>query len=395
MHAQPTLAKQVHLRKNEEHRVIAGHPWIFSNEIREILGSPSAGDVVEAVSSAGRSLGIGFYNPHSLISVRLVSTTVEDIDHDFFVGRLSDAVELRRKILPGATAYRLVHGEGDFLPGLVIDRYNTICVLQTLSYGMDLRTGLICEALEHLLQPLTIVERNESPLRPLDGLPKRKGILRGESATTIVEEHGLAYEVDTLEGQKTGFFLDQRDNRLFASRVCNGARVLDCFCNDGGFALNAARGGATSVLGIDIAGDAVRRAQANAERNRVAGCSFRHGDVFSVLPELHSSGERFDVVILDPPSFTRSRKTVPSARKGYRDLHRAALQVLKTGGLLLTASCSHHIEPETFLEDIDRSVRSAGRKSQLLEWRGASADHPSLLSAPETRYLKFAVLKIF
>ena len=385
------LDKQLHLRKNEDRRIRGGHPWVFSNEIREIKGTPVAGDLVEVLSAGGLTLGVGFYNPHSLIAFRMLSHTVEPVDSSFFHRRIENALALRSRIYPGEHAYRLVHGEGDFLPGLVIDRYGSIISLQTFSSGMDIRLPVICDVLQTLLGPEAIIERNESPTRALEHLDARRGTLRGAPRTVTLEEHGIRYLVDPLEGQKTGFFLDQRENRKTVRPFCAGKRVLDCFCNDGGFALNAAAAGASEVLGIDISPDAVRRADHNASANGYSGLTFRVGDVFEELERLGAEGQTFDVVVLDPPSFTRNRKTVPAARKGYRDLHLSAMRLLPPGGILATASCSHHIEPASFLQDIQASALRSGRGLQLLDWRGAAPDHPSLPSVPETQYLKFAL----
>lgn len=386
------LQKRIVLKRNEDRRVAAGHPWVFSNEIRETLGSPSSGDVVEVLASSGLGLGVGFYHAHSLIAVRILSVRLEEIDHAFFLRRIGEAAAMRARLYPGVAALRIVHGEADGLSGLVIDRYNDIVALQTLSYGMDARLEMIADVVGEMFHPSAIVERDESPLRSLEHLPVRTGVLRGSPSPTVILEHGLEYEVDVLGGQKTGFFLDQRENRLLVRDVSRGARVLDCFSNDGGFALNAARGGAASVLGIDISAEAVARASANARRNGIDCCTFEAADVFERLDSLRAASCRFDVVILDPPSFARSRKTVPSARKGYRDLHRRALRVLEPGGFLLTASCSHHIQADTFLSDIDRSCREEARHARLVAWRGAAQDHPTLVMVPETAYLKVALL---
>jgi 23S rRNA (cytosine1962-C5)-methyltransferase len=394
MTEQAPRTKIVTLRKNEEHRIVRGHPWVFSNEIREIQGSPERGEIVEVHEARGRLLGIGMFNPHSLISVRMLSEKLETIDAPFFLRRIGQAAELRAKIAPAAQACRIVHGESDFLPGLIVDRYNDLLSLQAVSFGMDARLGLICEALREIFHPAAIIERDDSPLRALEGLEEREGFLHGSTATTTIEEHGLRYQVDLLKGQKTGFFLDQRENRKIAGLLSSGAEVLDCFSNDGGFALNAARGGAHTVLGLEISADAVSRARANAELNALSNCSFEQSDVFPRLRSLHQEGRSFDVIILDPPSFTRSRKNVTAARQGYRELHRAALRVLRPGGFLLAASCSHHITGEAFLETIERAVHAEGRKIRLLDWRGAAPDHPTLPEVPETQYLKFGVFHV-
>ena len=384
----------VHLKPREERRLLAGHPWIFSNEIREIRGEPGSGDVVEIRSSAGKFMGIGFYHGHSLIAVRLLSRDPVAIDQRFYEKRLTQAHRLRQMLFPGAESYRLAHGEADFLPGLVIDRLGNTLVVQTLSAGMDARLPLICDALEALFAPLCIVERNESPLRSLESLPERVGVLRGSVAPVEFQEHGIRYRVNPLEGQKTGFFLDQRENRLMIRRYASGARVLDCFCNTGGFALNAARGGAPTVLALDSSPDALGRARTNAQLNGIDNVTFEETDVFTRLESLRAASEVFDLVILDPPSFTRSRKSVPAAKRGYRELHQGAFRVLRRGGVLVSASCSHHIEPEVFGEVIADAALRSGRTLQLLEWHGAAADHPVIPGVPETAYLKLGVYRV-
>ncbi|MBM2839525.1 MAG: putative SAM-dependent methyltransferase [Bacteroidetes bacterium] len=389
------LDKYLILRKKEDRRVVAGHPWVFSNEIHEIKGNPVIGDVVELRDAGGLSLGIGLFNPHSLIAFRMLSRTVEEIDYGFFERRIKAAIDLRKMLYPNDNACRLVHGEGDFMPGLIVDKYDDVIAVQTFAFGMDSRLQWICDALESLLHPRGIVERNESSLRTLEKLEQKKGILRGTSSPTLVEEHGLTYSVDPLEGQKTGFFLDQRENRLGIRRYAGSATVLDCFCNDGGFALNASVSGAAAVTGIDASEDAINRARYNATLNNLTAVQFERADVFDKLEEFGAAGNTFDVVVLDPPSFTKNRKTVPAARKGYKDLHMRAFKVLHPGGILLTASCSHHIEPDVFLSIVEESARKAERSLQLLEWRGAAPDHPSLPSVPETRYLKLGVFRCF
>lgn len=390
----PHLQKQIILKKNEEHRIVGGHPWVFSNEIRETRGSPSNGDVVELFTAGGLTLGIGLYNPHSLIAFRLLSQTIEEIDTEFFRSRIMRALDLRRMLYPDSAAYRLVHGEGDFLPGLIIDRFNDYCVVQTHSHGMDLRLPMICDALESVLAPKGIIERNESPQRTLEQLLPEKGVLRGEAGSTTISLNGLLYRVDVLEGQKTGFFLDQRENRSAIARFSANAQVLDCFCNDGGFSLSAARGGAAAVRGLDSSEEAVRNATENARLNGLSGVHFEQADIFEALPKLAQEEALFDLVVLDPPSFTRSKKNVQTAKKGYKELHTGVFRLLNKGGMLATASCSHHIEPEVFLSIVDETARKAGRRIQLLEWRGAAPDHPTLPSVPETRYLKFGIFRI-
>jgi 23S rRNA (cytosine1962-C5)-methyltransferase len=386
----------VTLKKNEDKRILNGHLWAFSNELQKIEGTPQAGDIVEMYSHNRMFLGKGFYNPNSLIAVRLLTRLQDEpIDFQFFKRRIESALQLRKLMYPCDTTFRIVHGEADFLPGLVIDKYNDFISLQTFSYGMDSRLTLICDVLESLLQPRGIIERNETLLRQLEGLPQKKGHLRGSGHQTTVTENNITYEIDLLEGQKTGFFLDQRENRHAFRRYVKGMRVLDCFCNNGGFALNAAFAEAKSVIGIDVSEIATTTALNNAKKNKLDHqTQFMTTDAFEYLSSAVSRGEKFDVINLDPPSFSKNKKTILKAKRGYAELHTLALSALNTDGILATASCSHHIYEETFLEIINNCARKANRQISLLEWRGAAPDHPTLPAMPETKYLKFGVFMV-
>ena len=386
------MKKQLLVKKNEDKRIRNGHLWVFSNEVKETRGEPQAGDIVELRDHAGKFIGLGFYHPHSLITLRLLSTADEPIDFHFFERRIASALELRKRLYPSAETFRLVHSESDGLPGLVIDKYEDSLSIQTFSCGMDKRLTLICDVLESLFHPKSIAERNESSLRTLEVLEERKGILRGEIGPVIVREGDVKYEVDLLEGQKTGLFLDQRENRASIRRYAKGARVLDCFCNDGGFSLNAARAGAAEVTGVDVSDGAVKRASHNAELNGMK-CSFVQKDAFQFLSEA-VSGKRYDLIVLDPPSFTKSKKNIMTARKGYKEINTNAMRLLREGGFLATASCSHHITSEMFREILAESAHAAQRTIQLIDWRGAAPDHPVLPAMPETEYLKFAILRV-
>ncbi len=388
------MKKQIVLRKNEEHRILSGHQWVFSNEIKTIKGNPEAGDVVELLRYDEKFLGVGFFNPHSLIACRVLSKERETITFEFFERRISQALQLRKRLYPGAESFRLVHGEADFLPGLVVDKYNEYLSIQTLSVGMDRRLTLLCDVLESIFHPKAIVERNESPLRSLEQLPLEKGIVRGTIGQTIISENGVKFKVDLLQGQKTGFFLDQRENRKAIQRYALGATVLDCFCNEGGFALYAGLAKAKIVQAIDISEAAIANAKVNSAFNEVSNVRFEVGDVFEKLPRLAEAGDKFDAVILDPPSFSRNRKTVATALKGYKEINTGALRLVNTGGILMTASCSHHVTEESFLDVVEASARTAHRSLQLLEFRGASPDHPTLSTMPETKYLKFATFAV-
>lgn len=388
------MENQIILKKREDGRLLAGHQWIFSNEIASVNGSPQAGDVVGILNHDRRLLGLGFFNPHSLIAVRFLTSEQKEISKEFFERRITDALMLRRKLFPESETYRLVNGESDYLPGLIIDKYNEYLSIQTLSSGMDRRLDQICDALESLLHPKAIVERNDTPIRTLEHLEEKKGTLRGIAEHTIVSEHGAKFNVDLMKGQKTGFFLDQRENRKAVRHHVRSGDVLDCFCNEGGFSINASLGEARKVTGIDISETAVERARVNSVINQRENIDFIQGDVFELLKKYSADGKRFDAVILDPPSFTRSRKNVKSALKGYKTINGLALAIINAGGFLFTASCSHHITEEAFLETVEESSRKSGRKLRLLEFSGASPDHPVLVSMPETKYLKFAVFSV-
>jgi 23S rRNA (cytosine1962-C5)-methyltransferase len=389
-----SVNKQIVLKKNEEHRIIEGHQWAFSNEIKSVRGDPESGDLVELLRYDEKFLGVGFFNPHSLISFRLLDREPQEISFEFFERRIRQALQLRQRLFANSETYRLVFGESDFLPGLVIDKYNEFLAIQTLSFGMDRRLTLICDVLESLFHPKAIVERNESPLRSLEHLPIKKSILRGSLDQTIIIENGLKYKVDLLNGQKTGFFLDQRENRKAIRRYVSSGTVLDCFCNEGGFTLNAIQSGAKEVTGVDISETAIARAQVNCTINHVEHCRFEVSDVFDHLRLYETERKRFDVIILDPPSFSKNRKTVATALRGYKEINAAAMTLLNPGGILATASCSHHVTEDSFLSAVEAAGRSARRRVQMLELSGASPDHPVLTAMPETRYLTFAIFAV-
>lgn len=388
------MNKRVILRKNEDGRLLNGHQWIFSNEVKSVEGNPEAGDAVALHRHDGKFLGIGLYHPHSLICFRLLSREQEELTFAFFERRITRALELRKRLYPSSETFRLVHGEGDFLPGLIIDKYNEFLAVQTLSFGMDRRLTLICDVLESVLHPKAIVERNESPLRALEQLPPRKGVLRGTPDQTIITEYGVKFKIDLLTGQKTGIFLDQRENRKAVRRYVRDARVLDCFCNEGGFSLNAAEGGARTVEGYDASETAIAKAAVNATINHRENVTFGVADIFDHLKQAVAGGKRYDVVILDPPSFARSKKTVATALKGYKEINGNALRLIEPGGFLVTASCSHHVSEEAFFQAVESAARAAGRTIQLLDSAGAGPDHPVVPSMPETRYLKFGIFAV-
>jgi 23S rRNA (cytosine1962-C5)-methyltransferase len=386
------MKNQIVLKKNEEHRIAAGHQWVFSNEIASLRGTPETGEVIELLRHDQKFLGLGFYHPHSLIAFRFLTSEPEEIGFKFFERRIQQALALRQKLYPGAETFRLAHGEGDFLPGLIIDKYNEFISIQILSAGMEKQTDIICDVLETMFHPKAIVARNDAAIRTLEELPLEKKVLRGNTGITIIED-GVKFEVDVLNGQKTGFFLDQRENRKAIHRYAIGGAVLDCFCNEGGFALHAASAKAASVRGIDISETAIAKAKVNARLNSAA-VEFEIGDVSETLKSLAEKNKKFDMLILDPPSFTKSKKNIPAALRGYKEINAAAMRLVNSGGFLVTASCSHHITEEGFLSTIEQAAVKAKRFVQLLEFGGAAPDHPVIPAMPETKYLKFAIFAV-
>jgi len=385
------------LRRGHERRIQGGHPWVFSNEIDHIEGTVAAGEALEVFSHRGDFFGVAYYNPHSLISARILSRQCESIDDvDFFRRRILTALDYRRVLYPNEDALRIVYGEGDGLPGLVVDRYGEVLAVQLLTLGMERRRSAVLEALQEIFQPAAIIARNDVAVRELEGLPQRVELLEGRlPVELIVSEHGLRSRVDILSGQKTGHFLDQKENHLALNGRVAGRRVLDLFCYSGNWSLHAAKFGARQVLGVDISAAAVTLARDNARRNGFEPvCSFQQADVFELLRDLRRDQERFGVIILDPPAFVKSRKKLPEAIKGYLTVNRRALELLEPGGYLFTCSCSHHMDRETFRDVLGQAGRQAGRTLRLVELRGQAYDHPILLACPETDYLKCAVLQV-
>ena len=387
---------RINVKKVTERRIAEGHQWVFSNEITGVTGLPRRGGLVEVCRENGKAVGLAFYNPNSLIAARMILLEPGKIGPDLFAARIEEALSLRRKVYPELQSFRVVFGESDFLPGLVVDKFGDALVVQAYCAGMDMRLGPICDVLEVMFSPTVNIERNEAFVRGLEGLELRKGVLRGRNPKTVeIEEGGLTYQIDLLGGQKTGFFFDQRESRLALRRYVAGASVLDCYCGDGPFALSALSAGAKSVLGLDGSEEAVLRARRNARHNRLKSKSaFECGNLPAALNRLVKSGESFDTVILDPPSFARSKKNLPIAVKGYEKINAAAMKVIEQGGLLATFSCSHHIRDETFMLILQEAGRKAGRSVRILEWRTQAPDHPILPSMPESKYLKGAFCQI-
>lgn len=388
------------LRQSEADRVVAGHPWVFERGIQRVEGELEDGAVVAVKDSRQRFLGVGFFNGRSRIRLRMVSHRNVAVDQAFFEERFREALAHRARWLPEARSFRLVNAESDFLSGLIVDKYEDVLVLQISSLGMEQRKADILAALEAVLQPRAIVERNDIPSRRFEGLAETRGVLRGEWAADQVAFvlNGLTFEADPLTGQKTGFYLDQQVNyRLVAEMVAHypQATVLDCFSSTGAFALHAARTGAARVLCLDQSAEALTTAGRLAERNGLADrFQFETVNVFdwlkarSATPEGETAPELFDVVILDPPSFTRTRSALPDALRGYKEIHLRALRLLKPGGLLTTFCCSHHVDARTFQDVILSAAFDVRRVLRRVATFTQSPDHPILPSVPETEYLK-------
>jgi 23S rRNA (cytosine1962-C5)-methyltransferase len=383
--------KSVHLKQKEDRRILRGHPWVFSNELQRMSDAFAPGDIVDVRDASGRFVGRGYINPHSLIAVRILTRHQEEIDPAFLRRRISAARALRAEFGFG-DSYRAVFSEGDGLPGLIVDKYAGTLVLQSLTAGIDRLQGDIIAALTEEYAPNAIVLRNDSGSRALEGLSQEKRVVHGAvNGPVTIEESGITYRVDVLEGQKTGFFFDQRENRLALRDYVRGRRTLDCFCYVGAWALTATRFGASEVVGLDSSEKAIGLATENAALNNLAA-RFRTADVFDELRDLDKRRERFGCIILDPPAFVKSRAKVREALKGYKEINLRAMKLLEPGGALVTCSCSHHIDEELFREMLIDAAYSAGRQARVLEMRSQARDHPVLLAARETQYLKCAIL---
>lgn len=390
---------RIKLARGREARLESGHPWVYRTEIEDIYGDFRPGDIVEVEDWRGKFLGRGYINPASMITIRLLTYDPrEEINKDFWRQRLQAAWDYRQKILRGAPtdSFRVVFAEADFLPGLIVDKFASYLVVQTLALGIDRHKDVLVEILEDLIRPDGIYERNDVPVRALEGLELRSGFLKGpfDPLVTIVE-NGLKFWVDLARGQKTGYFLDQRENRAALRPLVKGARVLDCFCHTGGFGLHAAYYGAREVLGLDISEEAIELARRNAELNGLERiCSFQVANVFDVLRAMDKDKERYDVVILDPPAFVKNRKALEGAIRGYKEINLRAMKILVPGGFLITCSCSYHMPPELFLKIIQSAAKDTGRRLRLLAWRGQPPDHPVLLGYEESCYLKCLILQV-
>ena len=391
----------VTLKKGEGRLLKSGGMWVFDNEIASIMGSFVNGDVVLIRDFDGYPLGKGFINTNSKITVRLLSRDERaEIDEEFFEKRVRDAWEYRKKVVDTGSC-RVIFAEADFLPGLVVDKFSDVLVVQSLALGIDRYKEMIVSILKKILAEDEIFirgvyERSDVQVRRQEGMELTKGFLGEEFPTLVeIEENGVKYQVDIKDGQKTGFFLDQKYNRLAIQKLCKGARVLDCFTHTGSFALNAGIAGASSVIGVDASQLAVDQATENAKLNGLSDrVEFLCADVFDLLPELEERGEKFDVVILDPPAFTKSRSSVKNAVKGYREINLRAMKLVKDGGFLATCSCSHFMDYELFTQTIGQAAKNVHKRLRQVEYRTQAPDHPILWAADESYYLKFYIFQV-
>lgn len=391
----------VTLKKGEGRTIKAGGMWIFDNEIDSILGAFEDGDIVTIHDFDGYFMGYGFINTKSKITVRLMSRRRENrVTEELIEQRVRTAWEYRKQTID-TSCCRVIFGEADFLPGIVIDKFSDVLVVESLALGIDRLKPVILDKLKKVLAEdgisiRGVYERSDAKVRENEGMERLKGFI-GEPFDTKVEivENGVKYVVDVEDGQKTGFFLDQKNNRASIHKICKDKKVLDCFTHTGSFALNAGIAGAQSVLGVDASMTGVKQAEENAKLNQLEDrVKFVCADVFNLLPELEAKGEKFDVVILDPPAFTKSRSSIKNAVKGYREINMRGLKLVKDGGFLATCSCSHFMDPELFAKTIREAARSAHKRLRQVEFRTQAPDHPILWAADESYYLKFYIFQV-
>jgi len=387
---------QVLLKRKISPRIANGHPWVFSNEVDKVSGSPSGGEIVEVFTHDKKFIGKGYINPKSQILVRLLTREKQDtINEEFFINRIRQCWEYRKKI--GYTENcRLVFGEADSIPQLIIDKFNDYFVIQTVALGIDLWKPAIVKAINQLFKPKGIFERNDVPVRELEGMQQQKGFLSGEFDTKIIiNENGLKFYVDIENGQKTGYFLDQQDNRRAISNIVKDAEVLGAFTYTGTFEIHAAHYGAKSVLGLDISDNAVKQATENAALNKLQDIvQVKTANAFDVLKQWAKEGKKYDVVMLDPPAFTKSRETIQKAITGYKEINLRGMKLVRPGGFLVTSSCTNLVSPEMFLQIIDMAAKDARRKIRQVVFQTQSADHPVVPGIETTQYLKFLVIEV-
>ncbi len=395
------MSAVVTLKKGEGRMLKAGGMWVYDNEIASIAGTFENGDLVAVHDFDGFAMGRGFINTASKIRVRMMTrNAAQEIDSDFIRMRVSNAWNYRKKTVD-TDSCRLIFGEADFLPGIVVDKFSDVLVVESLALGIDRMKGMILDAVKEVLaedgiEIRGVYERSDAKVREQEGMQRFKGFIGAEFDTNVpIVENGVRYLVDVCNGQKTGFFLDQKYNRQAIRRFCKDADVLDCFTHTGSFALNAAAAGAASVLGVDASESGVAQARRNTQLNGVEDrVRFACRDVFELLPELEQQGKRFDVVILDPPAFTKSRSSVKNAVKGYREINLRGMRLVRDGGFLATCSCSHFMTYELFTQTLQQAARSAHRRLRQVEFRTQAPDHPILWAAQESYYLKFYIFQV-
>ena len=387
---------KVYLRRKINPRVVNGHPWIFNNEVEKVDGDAQGGDIVEVLTHDKKFVGRGYINPKSQILVRLLTRNrIEEINERFFANQIAKCWEYRKKL--GYTENcRLVFGESDSLPQLIIDKFNDYFVIQTLALGIDVWKPAIVKALNEIFSPKGIYERNDVPVRELEGLPQQKGFLSAPFDTKItIVENGLKFYVDIENGQKTGYFLDQQDNRRTIQHIVKDADVLGAFTYTGTFEIHAACYGAKSVLGLDISANAVQQANNNAALNGVQHiCRFEAANAFDVLKQWGKDGRQYDVVMLDPPAFTKSRETIQKAITGYKEINLRGMKLVKPGGFLVTSSCTSLVSTELFLQTIDMAAKDARRTIRQVTFQTQAGDHPVIRGMDNTQYLKFLIIQI-
>lgn len=391
----------VRIKKGEGRFLKAGGAWIYDNEIDTVTGTFTNGDLVTVEDFNGYVLGTGFMNINSTIRIRMMTRKKDQVvDRKFLAQRVRDCIDYRRHTID-MDSCRLVFGEADFLPGLVVDKFSDVLVVQCLALGMeqfkmDIIEELKCQLAELGMPVRGVYERSDAKVRLQEGMERVKGFIGTPFDTKVpIVENGVRYMVDVEDGQKTGFFLDQKNNRAAIQRLCPGAKVLDCFTHTGSFALNAGRAGASSVLGVDASDLAIRQAEENARLNGLEDVvKFQTADVFELLPQLEAQGELFDLVILDPPAFTKSRNSVKNAVKGYREINLRGMKLVRDGGYLATCSCSHFMTPELFTETLGQAAANVRKRLRQIEYRTQAPDHPILWSADESYYLKFYIFQV-
>lgn len=388
---------KVHLKRKIAQRIAGGHPWVFANEVEKVEGVPEAGSVVEVYFFDGKFAGQGYFNPQSQIMVRMLTTDKKAVINDaYFLDKIRECWEYK-KAIGYAENCRLVFGEADGLPQLIIDKFNDYFVIQTLALGIDVWKPALVKALNTVFQPKGIFERNDVPVRELEGLPQQKGFLSAPfDPKIIINENGLRFHVDLENGQKTGYFLDQQDNRRAIQHIVKGADVLGAFTYTGTFEIHAAHYGAKSVLGIDISENAVAQANRNAELNGLQEIvKFEAANAFDVLKQWgKEEGRRYDVVMLDPPAFTKSRANIQKAITGYKEINLRGMKLIRPGGFLVTSSCTNLVQPELFLQIIDMAAKDARRKLRQVTFQSQSSDHPIIWNMENTNYLKFLIVQV-